>query len=241
MFNDLSVLSILFFLSDPLMLILFILLITISAFVSIKIIFVSSIYLFVFLFYIFILFLLFNFNQYVGIFFIIEITTILFITAITLEFKYVRIGREKTVNLYYYFFFFLICISSCFLVVFSLVNYRCYDYCLLNSNQTNSMIGIYFYVNSTWYMVFIGISFIIISHILILLFNVLFEYHLDEDHMLARSLTWFLDQWDFYMPSTFKKQKKIDILEYINGPDILPTKQVFKSYNGRINCSRNCL
>ncbi len=141
--------SILFFLSDPLMLLLFILIIATVAFVSIKIIFISYIYLFVFLFYIFILFMLFNFNQYVGIFFTIEITTILFITTIVLEFRYVLLNKVNISSIYYYFFFFLICISSCFLVVFNMINYRCFDYCLLDSNQNNSMIGVYFFVNST--------------------------------------------------------------------------------------------
>lgn len=102
------------------------------------------------------------------------------------------------------------------------------------------MIGVYFFVNSTWYMIFIGISFVIVSYVLIRLFKSLFDYHLDEDHRLARSLTWFLDQWEVYVSSKFKKQEPIDILEFINSPNSLP-KPIFKSYNGRIKYNRNCL
>lgn len=140
---------------------------------SLKVIFVSAMYLLLFVLYLFILFLLFNFNQYIGIFFIVEITTVLFIIVIIMEFRYAVYDHTKSFNFYRSFLLFSFLSSTTLFFFFNKLNYVYFNYYLLNNSQGNSMVSVYKILNSFTYYFFIGFTFIVVSHVII---SLMYDY-----------------------------------------------------------------
>lgn len=196
---------------------------------SLKVIFVSAMYLLLFVLYLFILFLLFNFNQYIGIFFIVEITTVLFIIVIVMEFRYAVYDNRKSFNFYRALLLFVFFGSTSLFFYFNKLNYVYFNYYLLNNNQSNSMISVYKVLNTFTYYFFIGFTFIVLSHVIISLMYEYCDNHCDPDGEFSKWLIWYNDVRDIHILPIFGIKEEFDPIDFIQNPNSL-SKPIFRKH-----------
>lgn len=139
---------------------------------SIRVIYKKAIFLFNFLFYFIIIMLYFSFNQYVGFFFLIESTAIIFIIAICVEMNFFL--NEDITNKHLLLFIMFLCVPMIFSVIFYFNlfvynNYYIYFNRLQYSTTTTmlyAMSNILYSPNSV-YIVYISSFFFIVTLIII--------------------------------------------------------------------------
>lgn len=139
---------------------------------SIRIIYKKAIFLFNFLFYFIVVMLYFSFNQYIGFFFLIESTAIIFIVAVCVEMNFFL--NEDITNKHLFLFIMFLVVPMIFsgIFYFNLFVYRDY-YINYNNLQYStkttmlySMSNILYSANSM-YIVYISLFFFIVTLIII--------------------------------------------------------------------------
>lgn len=157
-------------------LMVFFLLLTFISTVSTVFIFYKVIYIFNFIVLILFIFLNFGFNQYIGFFFLIEISTALFILAIVVELKlnYKKYSYSKdALAAYIAFFISYVFTSKHRMAVYCYGNYFdsfASDYYLIN---LNSLLGVYllFFDFRNLFVFIMSWSFVLVTYVIILFYK----------------------------------------------------------------------
>lgn len=154
----------------------FCLLLTLLSTVASVFIFYKVMYIFNFIFLFFFLFLHFHFNQFIGFFFLIEISTALFILAVIVELRlnYKKYSNKKE-ELYCYILFFIFYVSTSEqrFKFFDYLNYFdnfASEYYLVNQN---SLLGVYnlFFDFKNFFVFIMSWSFVLVTYVIIFFYK----------------------------------------------------------------------
>lgn len=145
-------------------------------FLSFKIMYKKASYLFMFLLFGVVTILYFGFNQYVGFFFLVESTAVIFIIAIVFELKYIikhSISKRYVYKLFLLFIIFIAMVGLFYFNKFSYDNYYQDTSYLNKMYQSNNAFAFYsiLFNFTKMYIVYISVGFILVTIILILFYN----------------------------------------------------------------------
>lgn len=120
-------------------------------------------------------------------------------------------------------------VSFNFFFFFNTFNYQFFNYYLLNNSQVNSMFSVYNLLNSFSYYFFIGISFIIVSHVIISVVREYLEFDMEENSRAHRLFIWYIDFKDIYILPKLGLKKEFDPIDFILNPNSL-SKPIFRRH-----------